>query len=135
MVPQDTFDVARDVFRHRLMLSYEALAKGLSVDSVLHRVLAMVPAAAISPVEIERNAGAASTTPLSTPFLTPGGSSSAPSPPAAPSLTSPTPGDLNDRPPPPAPTHTSATSGTGASPGSGSELSSGSEPASPGDTR
>jgi MoxR-like ATPase len=56
VIPQDTFDVARDVFRHRIILSYEALAKGLSADDVLNRVLTMVPAAAISPIEVERNA-------------------------------------------------------------------------------
>lgn len=54
VVPQDVFDVARDVLRHRLMLSYEALAKGLNADNILHRILAVVPAAAISPVEIEQ---------------------------------------------------------------------------------
>jgi MoxR-like ATPase len=56
VIPQDAFDVARDVFRHRLMLSYEALAKGLSADDVMNRVLAVVPAAAISPIELEANA-------------------------------------------------------------------------------
>jgi len=56
VIPQDTFDVARDVFRHRLMLSYEALAKGLGPDDILNRVLAMVPATAISPIEVERRA-------------------------------------------------------------------------------
>ena len=59
VVPQDTFDVARDVLRHRLMLSYEALAKGLDADDVLNRVLAVVPAANVSPIELER-AGAQS---------------------------------------------------------------------------
>ena len=56
VVPQDTFDVARDVLRHRIMLSYEALAKGLGADDVLNRVLAVVPAASVTPVEIERAA-------------------------------------------------------------------------------
>lgn len=50
VVPQDTFDVARDVLRHRVMLSYEALAKGLTADDILNRVLAVVPAASVSPV-------------------------------------------------------------------------------------
>lgn len=49
VVPQDMFDVARDVLRHRLMLSYEALAKDLSADDIINRVLSVVPAAAISP--------------------------------------------------------------------------------------
>ncbi|MEM7341243.1 MAG: MoxR family ATPase [Actinomycetota bacterium] len=51
VTPQDTFDVARDVLRHRLMLSYEALAQGLSADHILQRVLATVPATAVSPME------------------------------------------------------------------------------------
>ncbi len=51
VVPQDVFDVARDVLRHRLMLSYEALAKNLDADDVINRVLSMVPAAEISPVQ------------------------------------------------------------------------------------
>ncbi len=54
VVPQDTFDVARDVLRHRIMLSYEALAKGLTADDVLNRILAVVPAASVTPVELER---------------------------------------------------------------------------------
>ncbi len=51
VTPQDVFDVARDVLRHRLILSYEALAKNLSADDVINRLLAIVPAAAVSPVE------------------------------------------------------------------------------------
>lgn len=53
VVPQDTFDVARDVLRHRVMLSYEALAKGLTADDILNRVLAVVPAASVSPVSAD----------------------------------------------------------------------------------
>ncbi len=49
VVPQDVFDVARDVFRHRLMLTYEALAKGLSADDIINRILTVVPAAPVSP--------------------------------------------------------------------------------------
>jgi MoxR-like ATPase len=51
VVPQDVFDMARDVLRHRLMLSYESLAKGLSADDILNRLLAVVPASTISPRE------------------------------------------------------------------------------------
>jgi MoxR-like ATPase len=47
--PQDTFDVARDVLRHRLMLSYEALAKGLTAADLLNRILTVVPATKVSP--------------------------------------------------------------------------------------
>ena len=53
-LPQDVFDVARDVLRHRMMLSYEALAQGLTADNLLHRILSVVAAAPVSPVELER---------------------------------------------------------------------------------
>ncbi len=43
-VPQDVFDVAFDVLRHRLVLSYEALAEGVEADAVLARILSVVPA-------------------------------------------------------------------------------------------
>ena len=38
-LPQDVYDVAPDVLRHRLVLSYEALAQGLTVDQLLTRLL------------------------------------------------------------------------------------------------
>jgi MoxR-like ATPase len=44
LVPQDVFDVAFDVLRHRLVLSYEALAEGVDADAVLARVLSVVTA-------------------------------------------------------------------------------------------
>jgi MoxR-like ATPase len=47
-LPQDVFDVAPDVLRHRLVLSYEALADGVDVDDVLVRVLSTVPAAPVT---------------------------------------------------------------------------------------
>ena len=43
-VPQDVFDVALDVLRHRLVLTYEALAESIDADALLSRVLAVVPA-------------------------------------------------------------------------------------------
>ena len=49
-LPQDVFDVAPDILRHRLVLSYEALARDLTADHVLARVLSTVPAPRISPV-------------------------------------------------------------------------------------
>jgi MoxR-like ATPase len=54
-VPQDVFDVALDVLRHRLVLTYEALAEGVDADALLSRVLAVVPA----PVLESRRADAA----------------------------------------------------------------------------
>ncbi|WP_254127033.1 MoxR family ATPase [Aquihabitans sp. G128] len=49
VLPQDVFDVAPDVLRHRLVLSYEALARDLSVDDVLGRLLSTVPAPRVAP--------------------------------------------------------------------------------------
>ena len=43
-VPQDVFDVAPDILRHRLVLSYEALAQGLVADQIVARLLSTVPA-------------------------------------------------------------------------------------------
>jgi MoxR-like ATPase len=37
-------DLVADVFRHRLVLSYEALAEGLSADELLRRIMQRVPA-------------------------------------------------------------------------------------------
>jgi MoxR-like ATPase len=48
-VPQDVFDISPDVLRHRLVLSYEALAQGLTVEQILARLLATVPAPRVSP--------------------------------------------------------------------------------------
>jgi MoxR-like ATPase len=42
VVCQDVRDLALDVLRHRLVLSYEALAEGVTADDVLDQVLATV---------------------------------------------------------------------------------------------
>jgi MoxR-like ATPase len=44
VLPQDVFELSREVLRHRLVLTYEALAEGISPDRVLDDVLATVPA-------------------------------------------------------------------------------------------
>jgi MoxR-like ATPase len=49
VLPQDVFDVAPDVLRHRLVLSYEALARELTTDHLLARILSTVPAPRIAP--------------------------------------------------------------------------------------
>jgi MoxR-like ATPase len=41
--PQDVKDVAHDVLRHRLLLTYEAEAENLTPDSVIDRLLTEVP--------------------------------------------------------------------------------------------
>ena len=47
--PQDVFDIAPEVLRHRLLLTYDALARDITPDHVVQRVLATVPAAWVSP--------------------------------------------------------------------------------------
>ncbi len=42
-LPQDVRDLALDVLRHRLVLSYEALADGVRPDDLLSQILATVP--------------------------------------------------------------------------------------------
>ncbi len=42
-LPQDVRDLALDVMRHRLVLSYEALADNVSSDDLLNRILKAVP--------------------------------------------------------------------------------------------
>ncbi|MGD0122249.1 MAG: MoxR family ATPase [Candidatus Limnocylindrales bacterium] len=42
-LPQDVLDMARDVMRHRLVLSFEALSDNVTADDVLSTVLKRVP--------------------------------------------------------------------------------------------
>jgi MoxR-like ATPase len=42
-LPQDVLDMARDVIRHRLVLSFEALSDDVTSDAILSTVLARVP--------------------------------------------------------------------------------------------
>jgi MoxR-like ATPase len=46
LLPQDVTDVAPDVLRHRIVLSYEALANGVTADEIVQRILEHVPAPA-----------------------------------------------------------------------------------------
>ncbi len=48
LTPQDVFDVAPEILRHRMLLSYEALARDVDVESILARVLGTVPAPHLS---------------------------------------------------------------------------------------
>jgi MoxR-like ATPase len=43
-LPADVTDLVPDVFRHRLVLSYEALAEGISADDLVRRVMRHVRA-------------------------------------------------------------------------------------------
>ena len=42
----DVRDLAADVLRHRIVLSYDALSEGVTADALLERVLAAVSAPA-----------------------------------------------------------------------------------------
>jgi MoxR-like ATPase len=43
-LPEDVTNLVADVMRHRVVLSYEALAEGVSADALVQRVLKKVPA-------------------------------------------------------------------------------------------
>ncbi|RZS57187.1 AAA family ATPase [Sphaerotilus mobilis] len=45
-LPEDLIDLVPDVLRHRLVLSYEALAEGLDADALIRRMLDHIPAPA-----------------------------------------------------------------------------------------
>jgi MoxR-like ATPase len=55
-LPEDVADIAPDVIRHRLSLSYEALADGLSADQLIARIMQHVPLPA-KPLETHVRAG------------------------------------------------------------------------------
>jgi len=42
-LPQDVLDVALDVMRHRLVLSYEALSDNVTGDDILNKILGRIP--------------------------------------------------------------------------------------------
>jgi MoxR-like ATPase len=60
VLPADVVDVAHDVLRHRLVLSYEALADGRLVDGLIDQVIAAVPQPRLAPsqdgADMERSA-------------------------------------------------------------------------------
>ena len=48
VLPQDVRDIATDVIRHRLVLSYEALADNVTADAILDRILNAIPLPEVS---------------------------------------------------------------------------------------
>jgi len=48
-LPQDVEEVAPDVLRHRLVLSYDALADDVPADSIVRRVIEGVPLPTVAP--------------------------------------------------------------------------------------
>jgi MoxR-like ATPase len=53
LVPQDVYDVAPEILRHRVLLSYDALASGVAVDQLMARVLGAIPAPRVAPHQDE----------------------------------------------------------------------------------
>jgi len=53
VLPHDVLELSKDVLRHRLVLSYEALAEGIDADRILDRVL---DAVAMPQLELSREA-------------------------------------------------------------------------------
>ena len=49
VLPQDVFDVAPEILRHRLVLTYEALAQDIDTEAVVTRILSTVPAPRVTP--------------------------------------------------------------------------------------
>ncbi len=58
VLPIDVVDIALDVLRHRLVLSYEALAEGVHVDDLVRQVLEHVPAPRLVPSQDPSAVGA-----------------------------------------------------------------------------
>jgi MoxR-like ATPase len=48
-LPQDLDDIAPEVLRHRLVLSYDAMADGIAADQIVGQLLAAVPAPTVTP--------------------------------------------------------------------------------------
>jgi MoxR-like ATPase len=42
-LPQDILDMALDVIRHRIVLSYEALSDNVTGDDILNKILERIP--------------------------------------------------------------------------------------------
>ncbi len=89
-LPQDVYEIAYDVLNHRVVLSYEALADGVTVDDVLVELLSKLPAPRITVSEAHsaRHWGAAVPT-----------RSVATTPPAVPAAPPPAAASLPDAPP------------------------------------
>jgi MoxR-like ATPase len=49
VLPQDVFDVGPDVLRHRVLLSYEAIADGIEAEQVVNRILSTIVAPVVAP--------------------------------------------------------------------------------------
>ena len=102
VLPQDVFDVAPEILRHRLVLSYEALAQGLVTDQISARILSTVAAPRVTPVTEHYNRAPAHTTTFS-PNSAQYGSPSGWVPAGPTNPWAPAPAGVGPIPPPPAP--------------------------------
>ena len=57
VLPQDVYDIAPEVLRHRIVLSYEALADGVEADQIVSRIVTAIQLPRIAPSQ-ERVPGA-----------------------------------------------------------------------------
>jgi len=47
VLPEDVLDMAHDVMRHRLVLSYEALSDNVTSDQILSSIIGRIPVPAV----------------------------------------------------------------------------------------
>jgi MoxR-like ATPase len=59
VLPEDVTDLVTDVFRHRLVLSYQALADAMTADRILQKVIQQLSVPE-KPLEAHVRAGARS---------------------------------------------------------------------------
>jgi MoxR-like ATPase len=71
VLPQDIVDVAPEILRHRLVLSYDALADGVEADGIVSRVLEAVTVPRIAPSQ-DRERWASPSGPAPSAWPTPG---------------------------------------------------------------
>ncbi len=69
VVPTDIRDIAPEVLRHRILLSYDALAEGTGVEAVVRRVLEQVPEPRIAPQQDEAARAASAPLPVPAPAM------------------------------------------------------------------
>jgi MoxR-like ATPase len=67
VIPTDIHDVAPEVLRHRVLLSYDALAEGIGVEDVVGRVLERVAEPRIAPQQDEAARAASAPVPMTVP--------------------------------------------------------------------
>ena len=53
VLPGDIQELAVDVLAHRLVLSFDALAEGVSAETLVQRVLSAVPVPVVAPLQSE----------------------------------------------------------------------------------